>query len=469
MNKKLIEILLDLYEKGRSGVLRVQRDPEKKQLILSNGLLVLAESNLPQEHLAHIMTTMGLVSRTKLAGIASAMKSGKTSEESILALPGSTVEGLEKGRREQAIVIVSSLLAWEDCAIHFYPGEGLVRYQLNLGIALPELMMICTRRAASKHSSAITPQFLAGTYSATGELGARAASFPLNDAESRAFSLLKTARKAADVLPLIATEEAEPRLVLYCLYLLGLIAPESTQTESDSEVQRLEERLDRIKSADLYEVLSISAQATPEEIQAAYHEQARELHPDRFQTGRFSAEIRRKAEDVFARINEAYQTLRNSASRAEYDGTRPARKRKQATAKAAAGQTQAEAAALYREGRTLLSKGDFATAVERLNGAAWLCPGKAVYLHYLGVAESEIPKLRKSAEQHLLKALEIEDMSADIHLALAKLYIKVMLPRKAEIQIQQALAWAPDNIEAKNLAADLKKLQGRTSATSICP
>jgi len=458
MNQKLITTLLDLHEGGRSGVLRVQRDTVKKQLILSNGLLALAESNLPQEHLARIMTSMGLLSRTKITEIASAMKSGKTSEESILALPGLTVDALEKGRSEQAIWIMSSLLAWEDCDICFYPGEGLVRHQVKLGIALPELILICTRRAVSKHSFAIPAQFFDRTFSVPDELAARVAAFPLNSAESRACSLLKTATKAADVLPLIAAEEAEPQRVLYSLYLLGLIAPELAQPDSDSVVQRLEEMLERFRSADLYEVLSISADASPGEIQAAYHEQARELHPDRFQTGRFSAEIRRKAETVFARINEAYQMLRNPVSRAEYDETRPARKRKQAEPKAAVEQSQEEAAALYREGRTLLSKGDFATAVERLNGAAWLCPGKAVYLHCLGVAESEIPKLRKSAEQHLLKALELEDMSADTHLALAKLYVKVMLPRKAEIQIRQALSWEPDNVEAKTLAAELKKL-----------
>ena len=46
---------------------------------------------------------------------------------------------------------------------------------------------------------------------------------------------------------------------------------------------------------------------------------------------------------------------------------------------------------------------------------------KAVYHHYLGVAESEMPKLRKSAEQHFLKAIELDTMTTESRLELAKL------------------------------------------------
>jgi len=41
----------------------------------------------------------------------------------------------------------------------------------------------------------------------------------------------------------------------------------------------------------------------------------------------------------------------------------------------------------------------------------------------------------------------------------------MMLPGKAGIQIRQALSWEQDYAEAKTLAAGLKKLQGRASAT----
>ena len=83
------------------------------------------------------------------------------------------------------------------------------------------------------------------------------------------------------------------------------------------------------------------------------------------------------------------------------------------------------------------------------------------------MAQSEIPSQRKSAEQHLLKALEINKMSVPTHLALAKLYIKVMLRRKAEQQLEELLRWDPENKEAHKLFAELKNVGTSSSGRSI--
>jgi hypothetical protein len=384
-SNKLQEILADLHAKKRSGILRIERESAKKQLVLRNGLLALAESNLPQEHLARIMIKMRLMPRAKMKAIASLMKTGMTSEEAILA-QGSSVEDVEKGRHEQAVVITKSLLGWNLCTSCFYPGEGMVRYRVNLGLQMPELIAVL----------------------------APATSKPL---------------------------------------------PVPAGAPSDSQDQMLEEVLIRFQSANLYEILSVGAEASQEEIQNAYHEQAKKLHPDRFQSSDFSTEVRRKAEQIFARINEAYFTLKNPYSRAVYDEKRFAPGAKTAEAKSGVAQPEEMAAALFREGRILLAKGDAATAVERLKGCVWLCPEKSAYHHYLGVAQSKITSLRKSAEQHLLKSIELEDLTADSHLALASLYIDVNLPRKAELQLQQVLLLDPENVEARKLSAELKKLR----------
>ena len=265
--------------------------------------------------------------------------------------------------------------------------------------------------------------------------------------------MLNTGRRAADVLPLIPAIEVKPEEALLCLYFLGLIqwtaaqpagdGEPSASTDSNPLALKLEELLAQFESASLYEILSVSTNASQDEIQAAYHEQAKQLHPDRFQTSEFSAETRGRAEQVFAKINEAYHILKTPASRGVYDLQGPKKKAGSAGPKTEMAQSAETAEGLYREGRELLAKGDLETAVERLKGSVWLCPEKATYHYYLGVAESQVPKYRKSAEQHLLKAIELEDISAASHLALAKLYIDVRLPRKAELQLEQALRWDP--------------------------
>ena len=465
INRKLLDVLLDLHAKSRSGVLRIQRESAKKQLILHNGRLVFAESNQPQEHLAHVMVALNLLPRAKLSEVTASMKTGKTSEEAILALPNSNIESVEQGRHEQAILIVSSLLGWEGWDLCLYAGDGLSPNRMSLRMPLPELIIASVRQAVSKRIVSAPPHFLDGNF-VNAENGG-SSEYPLNRTEFEMCSLLKTGRRVADMLPLMMAKDIKPEETLLGLYCLGLIQWESAQTaeaganpasaDSNPLALKLEDLLARFESASLYEILSVGTDASQEDIQAAYHEQAKQLHPDRFQTSEFSPETRGRAEQVFAKINEAYHILKTPASRGVYDLQRPKKKAGSTGTKPGAAQSEETAEGLFREGKQLLSKGDLDTAVERLKGCVWLRPEKAIYLYYLGVAESQVPKYRKSAEQHLLKAIALEDMSADSHLALAKLYIDVRLPRKAELQIEQALRWDPHNAEARKLAADLRK------------
>jgi hypothetical protein len=469
MNRKLLEILLDLHVKQRSGILRVQKDRDKKQLLLKDGLLVLAESNLPQEHLAWVMVTLDLLPRKKLDGISSSMKAGKTSEEALLELPESRLEDVGRGRREQAIAIISSILIWDDCEFHFYPGENLIRHQMNLEMQLPEVLIVSVRQAIANHLLTLPSHFADHIFKITEDCPPD--HFPLNQAEYYVYSLLRTPVKARELIPAISAAVPKPEEVLLCLHLLGLISFQDTtagvapgvpaEMDADPLVQRMGEMQLRLDSASLYEILSVETDANQEEIQAAYHEQARQLHPDRFQTKGFSAEIRGRAEQVFARINQAYMTLKNPASRALYDEQWAKQKAGTAGPKPGVAQAAEAAEALFREGRSLLAEGDLNPAVERLKGAVWLCPEKAAYNYYLGIAEAQIPKLRKSAEQHLLKAIELEDVSPDSHLALARIYLDVNLPRKAEMHLQRVLAWDRENAEAQSLLATLKKVRKR--------
>src|SRR5687767_7771940 len=149
-NKGLIDILLDLHEARRSGVLRFEQGKVKKQLVLRQGNLAFSESNVPEEHLARILVEMEYITKADLTSVTALMKAGKTLDDALLAVEQLDTHRLEDGIREQAFAILASLLAWEDCESRFYSGEGLIKRQVNLAIPLPEIILLSARRAVSK-------------------------------------------------------------------------------------------------------------------------------------------------------------------------------------------------------------------------------------------------------------------------------------------------------------------------------
>jgi hypothetical protein len=69
---------------------------------------------------------------------------------------------------------------------------------------------------------------------------------------------------------------------------------------------------------DLYEILDVPPTATSEQIAEQYHLLINAWHPDKFS----SAKDKDKAEEKAKEINAAYQVLRNSGKRADYDRRR---------------------------------------------------------------------------------------------------------------------------------------------------
>jgi predicted Zn-dependent protease len=63
----------------------------------------------------------------------------------------------------------------------------------------------------------------------------------------------------------------------------------------------------------------------------------------------------------------------------------------------------------------------------------------------------------KEAEQHLLRALQLDPMRVEGRLELGKLYLKVNLPKRAEAQLCQVLHWDPDNRTARRLLDEISR------------
>src|SRR5262245_48454766 len=80
-----VQLLLDLDEQCRSGLVRFEKGTTKRQLALRAGRLSHAESNVAAEHLVRLLMRRDLLERSDLNVVSLHMKSGKRSDEALLA------------------------------------------------------------------------------------------------------------------------------------------------------------------------------------------------------------------------------------------------------------------------------------------------------------------------------------------------------------------------------------------------
>jgi curved DNA-binding protein CbpA len=73
-----------------------------------------------------------------------------------------------------------------------------------------------------------------------------------------------------------------------------------------------------LETMNYYEILRVSEDATPAEIQEAFHSLSLRCHPDRFVEE--GPEVSKAAASVFKRAAEAYRILRHPQYRQRYDG-----------------------------------------------------------------------------------------------------------------------------------------------------
>jgi curved DNA-binding protein CbpA len=457
----LVDALLAFHESRRSGIVRAQCAGTKKQLVLESGLIAFAESNVAEEHLARILLASKDLQRADLPRIAASMKSGIPVDQAILACCDLAPEKLQSAASEQISVILASLLGRTDCEVRLYKGESLLRRKFHLSRPVPECLLQAARTASRfpPMKRALGPGMRLRQNSLKG------LEFPLDSMEAYALSLVDGETSVGQISQMLPRASAES--LLTTLLLLGLasvaapaVPASSDDLQPDDESDEIRTLLERFEASNYYEILSVPTDANEQTIRDAYHELARRYHPDRFQSEQHGTEVKRDADRLFTFITAAHRTLSDAAARAEYDRSRLTRESRVEAALQARGahlENQKMAETLFRAGRRALAQKDHEKAITHLKECVWLCPEVATYRRHLAAAQSEIPRFRKEAEQHLLAAIRLDEMNAESYLLLGKLYLNINLPRKAEQQFHMALQWDPGNRQAEGLLAQLPK------------
>lgn len=228
----------------------------------------------------------------------------------------------------------------------------------------------------------------------------------------------------------------------------------------EQDIQLVNATYDGLSRKDYYALLGVSGTSRLPEIKAAYYRLAKQFHPDRFY-GVEDPVVREKVDIIFTAINVAYETLKNSRTRQEYDNAPLERKSvPTSTVKSTAESvTNISPEALakmaedyYRKALKAHEGGDYVSATQFLKSATQISPKVAKYWRQLGASMARNPQWRKEAEESFQNAIQLEPKNQENHLGLGYLYKTSGLKLRARKHFQAVLEMDPYNeIAAREL------------------
>jgi curved DNA-binding protein CbpA len=255
-------------------------------------------------------------------------------------------------------------------------------------------------------------------------------------------------------------------------------APPPAATPEDKPEEDLQRFLDRLDAAQThYDVLDVTKESSPAQMKLKYYELARRYHPDRFR--KIEPALLARTESAFARITQAYDTLRDDSLRANYEAKLAARQRAQQVADATAkpkpdgaavttptpdkpsqpGVSAAERAeAQFKEALAALETGERKMAVGLFAAAANAAPKEARYRAFYGRLLAEQEHTRRAAEAELQAAVKLDPANSEYRVMLAQLYRDLGLMLRARGEAERALAADPNNRKASDLLRALKSV-----------
>ena len=493
----LAELIREISAKSIGGRLQLQHDRLKAVVYFDKGDLLYAASNLRQLRLREYLQKAGIneAALSRYDERQPDLDLAKTLTRDHLLSPA-TAEQIQ-GRQVSDVIRVA--LSWTEGTWDFDQKARLGETP-NFKVDARALLLEAGRRTP--------PKFVASRFRVPNELisllAAPADSDNLLPTEVFLLSRLDRPTPLNELIAVSGLSENETLVIVYSLAVAGLVqkehwqnsfrgqtaapepepekptAPEPpTEEQPADETDNVESFLERLNRAEThYEVLDVSHEAAPAHMKTKYYELARSYHPDRFRQAEPS--LLARLESAFARITQAYDTLRDDRLRANYDAKLKARQKAQQLAEAApkpAAPTTPQAPASlntnvkdavaaiaaraeqqFKEGFAALGLGERKTAIGLFAAAANAVPNEPRYRAFYGKLLAEQEHTRRAAETELQAAIKLDPQNCEYRVMLAELYRDLGLMLRARGEAERALATDPTNRKAKDLLHALKSV-----------
>jgi tetratricopeptide (TPR) repeat protein len=224
---------------------------------------------------------------------------------------------------------------------------------------------------------------------------------------------------------------------------------DNQNTKLVARITELQARLEA-PGYNYFTLLGLTLAATQKEIEEAYRQLTEELSSNRLAT-LGQSEAARKGYSLVKQLQRAFQVLSDYGKRGEYEK----RGYKEFIPPDAKEDTVEFAKALYRKALTLFNQKNFPKAIVVVEDAIRNNPAKAEYYLLLGLCQSELPSMKRQAEQNLSKAAAMEPWNAEHVAALGMLFYSERLFKRAEGFFRKALELEPTHDLARKKLAEI--------------
>ena len=484
------EVLAELHRWRATGALLVVREPVKKLVYLHEGAPVFVRSNLLAETLGQILVRERMITVAECEESLVRMAVSKRQQGTELIEMGCiSPANLSYALQLQLETKLFDLFGWSEAAYQFNPrGESppaLVNFDMSPARILLEGIKRSYDdlrvRAELGSVDAAVVRFSDDPLDRFQDMG-------LESEEAQLYGLIDGRRTVAQLLHQGSLHPDDARRLLLALKCAGMIqfgsqlaplqVPQGAQRPAPlsrgsalpppvsdlpvralaepellarQQVERLAARAQDLRRGTLFEVLAVAPGASEFEVRNAFAALAKESHPDRLGQ-EATQEARAFAEEIFAQLTLAHDTLIDRKRREEYE----------LQLRSGVQRTDSEEVARilsaerrFREGEILLAARDHAGARAAFEDAVRFYPDEAEFHACLGWATwlslqpAHSPSEAARAAQKLLdKALALNARIDRAYVFRGHIHKALGLFREAEAEFEKALLCNPACAEA---------------------
>ena len=500
--RPLPEVMAAVAASAATGALRVEGPSGRRELLFVEGELRAARSEIESERLGAWLTERGVASRQEVAmGLLEQAGSDAPPLGHVLVEHGVTdVETLERELEQLACTIIERATVEPRHEVSFITNGGDGQLDTLPHLTTQQLLLDAARRQPDDKAVHRTVMAVQEPLRPAGRLNDIMGDVELEPGEAFVLSVLERSGTLEQLRAVVTLPPAALERVLYGLLIAGLLRVGTSETAAGDETVRMArglqedeveeappavapqamdvrggrqaiERLDRrLADLDHYQVLGIPRGASYQQIYDAWQLCEALYDPARADSDPEMADMRPMLQRVYARAEDAFDTLFDPAQRTVYDrilGTAPGggpSSTVRGEQPAASGSSRQEMVAdLLQRAEAELGRRNLFEAHQCLERACRLDPTPETLLRLARVKLLN-PRWTRQALDLLRRALETEPRFIDAWRELATFWRRRGKRERERKAMERVLALAPTDPEA---AERYRELVGAEQAAAF--